>query len=102
MQDFTIGISLVNAFKYANDTVTSNRICIINEDNLPDCVDVYTNNFGSKDCAMRYIPEKKCAKWILDDEGNYFCSKCHIYPVISFVEYSFTEYCPHCGSPMNN
>lgn len=49
----------VNAFKYENDTVTPNRICIINEDSLPSCIDVFTTNYGQPDCAMRYVPEKQ-------------------------------------------
>ena len=49
----------VRAFKYENDTVTPNRICIIDEDSLPSCVDVFTNNYGQPDCAMRYVPEKQ-------------------------------------------
>lgn len=97
MKDFAIGISLVNAFKYDNDTVTTNRICIIDEDELPSCIDVFTNNFGSRDCACRYVPERNNGKWIFNDEGNYFCSKCYHYPAEAH-----TKYCPHCGSPMSN
>lgn len=93
------GITLVNAFKYDNDTVTPNRICIINEDSLPSCVDVYTNNFGSKDCAKRYVPERESGHWCFNDEGEYFCSKCWGYPK---TEHPMTKYCPNCGSSMDN
>lgn len=92
-----IKVISVKAFKYENDTVTPNRICIFDEDELPSCVDVFTNNFGSRNCAKRYIPEKECGDWIFNDEGDYFCSKCYHYPAAAH-----TEYCPHCGSPMNN
>ena len=99
----------VNAFKYEDDTVTPNRICIIDEESLPICVDVFTNNFGQPDCAKRYVPETemKCAEWIFDDDGYSRCSKCfQKAPVV--LQYqdepttAHTEYCPHCGSPMNN
>ena len=95
MKDFNIGINLVKALKYNNDTVTPNRICIIDEDNLPSCIDVYTNNFGSKNCACRYVPERKHGKWIFDDRGFTICSNC-LHKALP------NKYCPHCGSQMKH
>ena len=94
MQDFsvTIKISPVCAFKYNNDT--TNRICIINENSLPDYVDVYTDNFGGN-CAMRYLPQQTCGDWIYSENGDYRCSKCK-----KLNRYN-QKYCPNCGSPMN-
>ena len=89
----------VDAFKYEDDTVTPNRICIIDEESLPSCVDVFTNNFGKPDCAKRYVPEKKSGHWCFNDGGEYFCSKCWNYPKGSHPK---TKYCPNCGSPMDN
>ena len=97
MQDFslTIKISPVYAFKYDNDA--TNRICITNEDSLPDCIDVYTDNFGSSNCAMRYVPKQTYGDWIFNDDGDYFCSKCKEYNNMTYNP----KYCPNCGSPMN-
>lgn len=69
-----------------------NRICIVNEEELPDCIDVYTNDYGSSNVAKRYIPEQT-GNWIPDDK-HFHCSGCF---GVTDVR---TEYCPSCGTRM--
>ncbi len=49
------------------------------------------------------IEERKTGRWILvtNGRGGYECDQCHSYaPAWQTGEERLTDYCPHCGSPM--
>lgn len=93
----------VRAFKYEDDTVTPNRICIVDEDSLPSCIDVFTNNYGQPDCAKRYVPEpveRTCRavehSMYAAPYYYYTCSECG--SDLTIWKNTLAPYCPWCGA----
>lgn len=60
----------------------------------------YRDTWGFKPWRCEDYPtDKQKGKWIEQDNGYFFCSKCGKYPE---YQVSKTDFCPSCGTDMRN